>query len=457
MRRIVLSLLAVVLLAGTGPAAMAMQATPAASPPASPTSMTEFLNQIKQSQVCAWPVEVGASGNALNVGFPDTNNWYFILPYSLAPGQSFVLHGTYPLDRFTSVVTYYRQLVGGHGLELLGWLPDYAITPDAGSANPAVDPNASTDPAQRRWTIRITGTASPAATPTVAQPVNGENVLPAMPSGLENVIGVMAMRVYVPNDVNSHSGGVDLPTITLEEASGTSRQLTPCTAADRETWKSFFTPFATQIIQEAPQLPNPAGPDAPPQWVETTFPGLGTNPDARYLMTPFAWTPGRLVVIRGKAPTSPNTRAGEPQTKPSDVRFWSFCTGANVIPLVTPFATSCAADFQIPRAADGTYTIVISQPADKPANATTDQGVAWMQGADPSQPSLMWLRQVLPSKEYLPQSVWAVPEGVPGAAQKIMGPYFPQTVYCDKATFERGGANACFAASGATPVATPAG
>lgn len=33
-----------------------------------------------------------------------------------------------------------------------------------------------------------------------------------------------------------------------------------------------------------------------------------------------------------------------------------------------------------------------------------------------------------------------------------MGPYFPQTVYCDTATFEEGGAEACFSLS-ATPAA----
>jgi hypothetical protein len=61
---------------------------------------------------------------------------------------------------------------------------------------------------------------------------------------------------------------------------------------------------------------------------------------------------------------------------------------------------------------------------------------------------------MLPSDEYYDQSVWAVPELTPGAAEPVMGPYFPQTVYCDVATFEAGGADACFAAGDS---ATPAG
>jgi hypothetical protein len=449
MRRLVMLVIALMFVGVQIPAVLAQEATP---PAASPPSMDEFVQQIQQGQVCAWPVEVGV--DALNVAFPDPNNAYFVLPYILGPGQSFVVKGTFPFDRFTSIVTYYRDLSGlGSGLELLGWMPDYAIIPDPGSTNPAVDPNASTDPAQRQWTLRVTGTASTSATPVAAMPVDGQNVLPAMPEGVDNVIGVLAMRIYVPNDAADHTGGVGLPAISIEDGSGASRTLTECTAADRETWKAFFTPFAIQIIQEAPQLPLPAGPDAPLQWTQTTFPGLGTNPDARYLMVPFAWEPGRIVVIRGQAPTFPDTRAGESVIGQYDVRYWSFGTGANVIPLISG-PSPIAGDFQIATTSDGTYTVIVSQPEDQPANATAENGVTWIQGADPSQPSLLWLRQLLPSKDYYNQSVWAVPEGVVGAAEQIMGPYYPQITYCDTATFETGGADACFAASGS---ATPAG
>lgn len=453
MRTLLTSLVALMLLAGTGPAAMAMQATPAASPAA----MSAFRDRISKGQVCAWPVEVGTGSSALNAAYPDMNASYFVMPYLLSPGQTLVLHGTFPFDRFSSIATYYRMLVGGHGLELLSWYTDAAITPDPGSTNPAGDPRASTDPAQRRWTIRVTGTATPSATPAVAQPVAGQNVLPAMPTGsdLQNVVGLLVFRVYVPDNANDHTGGVGLPALSLEGSSGTSHQLTPCTASESAAWTGFMAELARQIVAEAPRLPLPPGPDVAPQWIESPVPGLGQNPDNRYLMAPVAWKPGRIVVIRGKAPTFPNTRAGEPQSKATQLRYWSFNTGSNITPLAT---TAGISDFQIPLAADGTYTLVVSQPADKPADATEAQGVAWLKGADPSQPDLVALRHMLPSKEFFPQSVWSVPEGVIGAAENIMGPYYPQITYCDKATFEKGGADACFAGGGATPaMATPAG
>jgi hypothetical protein len=440
MRKLLALLLALMLVGLQVPQVLSQEeATPSASPP----SMTEFLDQIAQGQVCAWPVEVGV--DTLNVGFPDTNSYYFILPYILSPGQSIIVEGTYPFVRFLSINTYYRDLSGlGSGLELVGWLPDYAIAPEAGSTNPAVDPNVSTDPAQRQWTVRVTGMASASTTPEVSTPVDGQNILAGMPEGIDAAIGVLGLRLYVPTDAGSPTGGVDLPALTLEDGSGGSRTLTPCTDAERETWKTFFTPFIAQIIQAAPPLPMPPSVDAQPEWVQNNFPGIGTNPDNRYLMVPVAWQPDRIVVIRGQAPTFPDTRAGEPSTTPADLRYWSFCTGSNAVPLVT---ASCVDDFEMPLDADGMYTIVVSHAEDQPANATVETGVAWLHAGDPAQPELVYLRHMLPSEEFYDQSVWAVPEGVVGAAEEIMGPYYPQVTYCDMATFEEGGADACFAQS----------
>ena len=138
MRRMLTLLLALMLLGMQVPMVLAQgEATPSASPP----SMNEFLDQIKQNQVCAWPVKLDTE--EFNVGFPDVNSAYFVIPYVLSPGQSIVVQGTYPFARFSSINTYYRDLSGlGSGLELLGWLPDYAIEPGRGQRQPAIDPNA---------------------------------------------------------------------------------------------------------------------------------------------------------------------------------------------------------------------------------------------------------------------------------------------------------------------------
>ncbi len=472
MRKLLVIAIALVLVGLQIPAAFAQEATPmpgaTPAPGTTPTagatptlgSGALIRQRLQSGQVCAWPVQL--SRDALNVAFPDANAVYFVMPYSLGAGQSLIVKGAYPFARFFSLTTYYG--VGdpnSHGVDVLGWLRDNAIAPDPGSSNPAVDPNAPTDPAQRRWTVRVTGTAqvgetTPSTTPS-ATPTTGENVIPAHQEGVSNAIGLLVLRIYVPDDPNSKTGGVPLPSLTLQNSDGTQHTLAKCTGIQERIWTEGLQRLVVNAVQKAPRLPLPPSPDATPVWVASSVPGIGPNPDNRYLMTPIAWKSGRIVVIRGKAPTFPDARAGQPITTAAQLRYWSFCTGSNVLSPDPYPTTDCVGDFQIPVRQDGTYTIVVSQPQDRPDNAITEQGIAWLRGADPALPDLIVLRHMLPSQGFFNQSVWAVPENVPGAAQSIMGPYYPQAVYCDKATFEAGGADACFAKSGAaTPTATPA-
>ena len=76
------------------PAVVGQEATP---PPAGIEVMKE---QARQNNVCAWPVKVAVGDDALNVAYPETNAAYFVMPYTLSPGQSIVLEGVYPFARF---------------------------------------------------------------------------------------------------------------------------------------------------------------------------------------------------------------------------------------------------------------------------------------------------------------------------------------------------------------------
>ena len=272
-----------------------------------------------------------------------------------------------------------------------------------------------------------------------------ENVIPAHPEGEEEQLGVVILRIYVPIDAVDHAGGVGLPALAIEEPDGQLRPLAECTPEEEGVWTEAIREMVMTNIATADRLPLP-GVDGAMAWVESSIPGLAPNPDNRYVMTPVVWEPGRIVVIHGQAPTFPDTNVGESVTSPAQLRFWSFCTGSNDITPPDGYpTTACVADFEIPVAPDGSYTVVVSQAEDRPANATPEDGVAWLQGADPSLPDLLLLRHMLPSDDYYDQSAWAVPELTVGAAQPIMGPYYPDAVYCDKAVFEAGGADACFA------------
>ncbi len=438
MRKFILLVILMALSAGPISATLAQESTPA------PIDTETIQEQVESGGSCAWPVEV--SLDALNVAYPDANASYFVMPYLLPPGESLVVEGAFPFARFSSLTTYYGAGAAGQGIELLGWLRDVEIAPDPGSVNPVVDPAAPEDPAQRQWTVTITGTAGVDGATSAATPGTGENVIAAHPEGGEDRPGILVLRVYVPQDPADHTDGVGLPSLTLLDANGESQVLPACTAQEELIWGELIRQKVLVNVMAADRLPLPPGPDVTPEWVESPVPGLAPNPDNRYLMAPVAWEPGRIVVVRGQAPTFPDSRAGESLTTSNDLRYWSFCTGSNIIDPPDGYpTTACMSDFEIPLDADGYYTVVVSQPEDQPVNATIDNGVAWIQGADPTLPDLLVLRHMLPSSEFFGQSVWAVPELLVGAAQPVMGPYFPQTVYCDTATFEAGGAEACFA------------
>lgn len=412
----------------------------------SQTTIEKMKDQVRRGQVCAWPVEVAL--DALNVAYPDKNARYFVMPYTLQPGESLILNGAYPFARFSSLTTYFGIGMAGQGIELLDWLRDSEITPDPGSENPALDPDAPTDLAHRRWTVRVTGTAAVDGPEPYGVHTGKENVLLAHPEGATDQLGILVLRVYVPQDPADYTGGVGLPALTFEDADGTRRPIGTCAVETKEDWTDAIRELVLINVATADRLPLPPDAMSTPAWVESPVPGLAPNPDNRYLMAPVAWEPGRIVVIRAKASTFPDTRKGESSTLPKQVRYWSFSTGSNIIdpPLGYP-TTDSVSDFEIPIARDGTYTIVVSQPEDRPANATMENGVAWLKGADPALPDLLVMRHMIPSKAFFDESIWAVPELTPGVAAGIMGLYFPETVYSDRTTFESGGADACFEAA----------
>jgi hypothetical protein len=460
-RKSIVLVIALLLLSVQAPAALAQDDGQMSA------EVAPLPGQTQPAGFCAWPVAVAV--DALNVAYPEAKASYFMMPYRLAPDQSLILTGAYPFDRFSSVVTYFGGGQTGHGIEVLGWLGDVRITPEPGSLNPALDASASSDPLERQWEVRVTGTIPLEEglprrhrDPRRLRALLDEwierrggtaaeaNVIPAHPEGEEDRLGIVVVRVYVPVDPADNSGGVGLPALAIEEADGVRRPIGECTPEEKQVWAETIRQMVMTNIAAADRLPLPTSPDAPPAWVESPVPGLAPNPDNRYLMTPVVWEPGRIVVVQGKAPTFPDTNAGESVTSPTQLRFWSFCTGSNDITPPNGYPTNaCIADFEIPLGPDGVYTVVVSQPEDRPANASRAEGVAWLEGADPSLPDLLALRHMLPSDDYYDQSVWAVPELTVGAAEPVMGPYYPDAVYCDMSVFEAGGADACFEAAAA--------
>jgi hypothetical protein len=403
---------AVALLSATGaPWPIAHAAT-------TPAARVPFASMAAAS--CAWP----ASSNEANVAYPDRNATYWGTPYALQPGQKLVIKGLYPFNRYFSFETY--DLQGRN----IGARTDYQIAPDQGSANPFVNSKASSAPAQRHYTVSVVSDAQGGANILSGQTASGK--------------GLLVYRVYVPNPGLGHTAGVPLPTLALQAANRNKQTLPLCSSA-RQASGLFL-----QTLQALNQHSVPPGlAKRICQW-QGRFgrPGnlaynLLPNPDNSYLCAVTAWKPGRVVVIRGKAPTFPDTTHGVNVTTPSQLRYWSFCT--NQVELWFP-VTACKADYQVALDAQGYYNFVVSTLADKPSNATAAHGVTWLDWGPTNVPGALILRNMLPAAGFHHAVQDAPKQATPQLAAQVMGAYYPQAVYCTTAQFEAGGPPSCFSA-----------
>jgi hypothetical protein len=181
------------------------------------------------------------------------------------------------------------------------------------------------------------------------------------------------------------------------------------------------------------------------QKVET---GFGGDPVTLYL---FSWVSrafGPMLVLRGRMPKFPNTfleKGGKGLETMTDweSRYWSL-----IICEAPPSGLSNdgLTDMQVPLDKDGHYTIVICREEDRPANATEENGVVWMDWStrgegidDPSNRAdfgMLVFRYMYnnPGWKRNPARIT-----VPGTEAEVMGPYYPRGEYMDKATFEAKG------------------
>ena len=92
---------------------------------------------------------------------------------------------------------------------------------------------------------------------------------------------------------------------------------------------------------------------------------------------------------------------------------------------------ACSADHETPLDAQGRFTLVVSDPGDRPANATAEHGIAWLPWGGAYYDGLLIYRQMLPAP-----------------AREVMGPYYPVAAYCTKEQVEAGRLENCLANGG---------
>jgi hypothetical protein len=385
---------------------------------------------------CNWIVDVSAQ--TLNIAAPDTHTHYWVQPYVMGPQSSIVITGTYPFARYFSFVAYTSD-----GLPIGDVsLHDTEIAPDPGSVNPFTTPNPPTDPNMRRYTARVV--------PSQQSPTS-TNTLTGLPTGQTSGLGFLVYRVYLPNDSHEPTGGVALPSLEID---GVTRPT--CSAAQQGVRDRLLAPLLDSLVASSSPDPSTVVRDPSLFRRAPTLGGLFPNPDNQYVFAASDWAPGRVVVLRGKGFTFPNTQHGGSVTTPTQLRYWSWCSNE----LANPYpAVQCAADDETVLDAQDYYTVVISMPQDRPRNATKANGVTWLAWENASTarssaqvvPNIAYLRTMLPAAGFT-QSAQGVPAPTAGAsAQQLaaqaaatMGPYYPAGVYCTKSQFETQGPLSCF-------------
>ncbi|MEV4724871.1 hypothetical protein, partial [Micromonospora humida] len=158
---------------------------------------------------CAWPSKYGAT--SLNAYWPDTAATYWSTVYPVTPGLEITLSGTFPDARYASFNVYDDKPTYFTRNGVSSSMPDYFITPDAGSRNPWQTGAAPGG----RFTLTIAHDV--AFGQTNRMPLAREDALPGAKASV-------IFRVYLP------AGGdatVVLPTMTLT-LDGVSQTLPPC-------------------------------------------------------------------------------------------------------------------------------------------------------------------------------------------------------------------------------------
>jgi len=135
-----------------------------------------------------------------------------------------------------------------------------------------------------------------------------------------------------------------------------------------------------------------------------------------------------------RLPRVPATYEGEKVFGDGQLRYWSMCT-VSMQPYGVTDTVGCVNDSTLATDADGWYTLAISTPEDRPANARLGCGVTWLPfGARPTAALVMRNQLADPQFAHAVQQVTK-----PGTERAVMGDYLPRGHYSSAKAFERRG------------------
>lgn len=372
-------------------------------PPVRATDIARADNAFKNNAIasCFWP------GPKLRPGYyttdpddygienqiPDTGNTFSTAWFRIPAGARIVVKGEFPHMRHWSFVTYSENGVPRDALN------DIDIAPDAGSFNP-FRVGVRRDAQPRRYSFSIANGQPPSPRPantvyTLAEP---------------GVAIGMHMRNYVPDRSIDWTGGVGVPQVELHLADGKvlagpeacaateaplRGQQVPLTVpkplwlalnhllwrpSDHTPARNFEVAAMQKFYNREHLLLQTFFPALPSDGLAVEKGGFWSNPVTRYGFTYLSQAYGKVYVVHGKMPSTPRTWSGDaaPVNQQADMRYWSLCTST-----APPAGNTvdCVHDENVRPLLDpkGHYNVVVSRAIDRPANATEQCGVAWME------------------------------------------------------------------------------
>lgn len=403
---------------------------------------TEAIAQETGPRDCFWQYQ--GDPVVLNVAYPDFAARYWISAFALPPGATLEIKGQYPYARYMSFNLY------DVGAAEVDGLADVLITPDAGSSNPFL-PGARRDVGDRNYTVQVKIGPQPELREpnTLYLTLDGTVTLQPV-TGAETPfpVGLMLLRIYVPDEGRDLTGDVRLPDVSIVMPEGTRIEGPDVCDMLGTTAPDIVLPLLHSTTP--PVLPaSTAGVEDPLVWqkftnileslgvslpdaVRTFVPqngGFFSNEDNAYVRAPWDTGSGDLIALFGKAPTYPDTYSGNPVMESTQVRYWSVCQ--NDLATGTR-AVSCVPDYQVPLTSEGDMLVVVSGATRRPANATPECGVAWLPSG-PNPRGMLLVRNMLPSADFA-ESIQAVIDfDNPG---ETMGQYLPVGKHMGTADFE---------------------
>jgi hypothetical protein len=454
-----LNLLAAVALASSNLLPASAQAAPAADArmDAAMAAVAAGKDPIPGPRSCFWSRGPASADPYINIAYPDAATFYWAATFSVPEGAKLSIEGDFPHSRYMSFISY-----DGAGKPIES-VADYLILPKQGSINPFLQ-SADRNAKNRAWSMEVVNGPRPAGQKTgmnLVGETRSEIHAPKYGADQQMVL----YRIYAADKGRDETGGVGLPIPVLTMADGRVLRGADSCAAMKTRQPLQLDPAAMAVPMEQYNKLLAAAAKISPTYPATSVPtwyqqldrealyaiytgespnsnaprsegGFYPNLDNQYIRTILNRKLGKVLVIHAKAPSTPHTLNGEATMGGGDLRYWSFCSNQG---FANTRVNGCVHDEQIPVGPDGYYTLVVSRAADRPRNAITQCGVAWLpmaddgDGAGDPDVSVLQLRHMLGTQNF-PHSIQSI--GKLGDEAKDMGEYFPKGRYMSTSAFE---------------------